>query len=78
MRDIETRKPNKLFGIFGDAQWTNKERLSDAMLRDLVEHFSLYGLLRFASLFRFDVSGSSNAVAPIYPACDEVLNNLGP
>jgi type I restriction enzyme M protein len=40
MRDIETRNPNKLFGIFGDAQWTNKERLSDAMLRDLVEHFS--------------------------------------
>jgi type I restriction enzyme M protein len=40
MRAIETANPNKLFGIFGDAQWTNKERLSDAMLRDLVEHFS--------------------------------------
>ena len=40
MRAIETANPDKLFGIFGDAQWTNKERLSDAMLRDLVEHFS--------------------------------------
>jgi type I restriction enzyme M protein len=40
MRSIETANPDKLFGIFGDAQWTNKERLSDAMLRDLVEHFS--------------------------------------
>jgi type I restriction enzyme M protein len=30
----------QLFGIFGDAQWTNKDRLSDAMLRDLIEHFS--------------------------------------
>ncbi len=40
MRAIETANPNKLFGIFGDAQWTNKERLSDAMLRDLIEHFS--------------------------------------
>ena len=40
MRAIETANPDKLFGIFGDAQWTNKERLPDAMLRDLIEHFS--------------------------------------
>jgi type I restriction enzyme M protein len=40
MRTIETANPDKLFGIFGDAQWTNKDRLSDAMLRDLIEHFS--------------------------------------
>lgn len=40
MRAIETANPEKLYGIFGDAQWTNKERLSDAMLRDLIEHFS--------------------------------------
>lgn len=40
MRAIETANPSKLYGIFGDAQWTNKDRLSDAMLRDLVEHFS--------------------------------------
>src|SRR6187399_1925624 len=31
MRAIETANPDKLFGIFGDAQWTNKDRLSDAM-----------------------------------------------
>jgi type I restriction enzyme M protein len=40
MRTIETANPDKLYGIFGDAQWTNEDRLSDAMLRDLVEHFS--------------------------------------
>ena len=40
MREIEQANPNQLFGIFGDAQWTNKDRLSDATLRDLVEHFS--------------------------------------
>jgi type I restriction enzyme M protein len=40
MRAIETANPQKLFGIFGDSQWTNKDRLSDAMLRDLIEHFS--------------------------------------
>ena len=40
MRAIETANPDKLYGIFGDAQWTNKDRLSDTMLRDLVEHFS--------------------------------------
>jgi type I restriction enzyme M protein len=40
MRAIETANQNKLYNIFGDAQWTNKDRLSDSMLRDLVEHFS--------------------------------------
>lgn len=40
MRAIEKANPDKLYGIFGDAQWTNKDRLSDSMLRDLIEHFS--------------------------------------
>lgn len=40
MRSIEKANPDKLYGIFGDAQWTNKDRLSDIMLRDLIEHFS--------------------------------------
>jgi type I restriction enzyme M protein len=40
LRAIETANPDKLYGIFGDAQWTNKDRLSDALLRDLIEHFS--------------------------------------
>ena len=39
-RSIEQANPNTLFGIFGDAQWTNKERLPDSLLRDLIEHFS--------------------------------------
>ncbi len=40
LRAIETANPDNLYGIFGDAQWTNKDRLSDAMLRALVEHGS--------------------------------------
>ncbi len=44
MRTIETANPEKLYGIFGDAQWTNRDRLSDEMLRDLVEHFSTLAL----------------------------------
>ena len=40
MRSIETANPGRLFGIFGDTQWSNKDRLSDRTLRDLVEHFS--------------------------------------
>jgi type I restriction enzyme M protein len=40
MRAIEQVNPDKLYGVFGDAQWTNKDRLSDETLRDLVEHFS--------------------------------------
>ncbi len=40
MRGIEKANPETLYGIFGDAQWTNKDRLPDSMLRDLIEHFS--------------------------------------
>jgi type I restriction enzyme M protein len=40
MRAIEQANPNKLYGIFGDTQWTNKERLPDRLLRDLIDHYS--------------------------------------
>jgi type I restriction enzyme M protein len=40
MRAIESANKDKLFGIFGDAQWTNKDRLSDETMRELTEHFS--------------------------------------
>lgn len=40
MRAIEQANPNKLYGIFGDTQWTNKERLPDKLLRELIDHFS--------------------------------------
>ena len=44
MRGIEKANPDTLYGIFGDAQWTNKDRLSDSLLRDLIEHFSRINL----------------------------------
>ena len=44
MRCIEQANPDTLHGIFGDAQWTNKDRLSDALLKDLIEHFSSLNL----------------------------------
>ena len=40
MRAIEKANPDTLEGIFGDASWTNKERLSDETLTNLIEHFS--------------------------------------
>jgi type I restriction enzyme M protein len=40
MRGIEKANPETLYGIFGDASWSNKDRLPDSLLRDLVEHFS--------------------------------------
>lgn len=44
MREIEKANPETLFGIFGDANWTNKERLSDETLVNLIEHFSQHQL----------------------------------
>src|SRR6266487_3413873 len=40
MREIEKANQRTLYAIFGDAQWTNKERLSDALLNHLIDHFS--------------------------------------
>ncbi len=40
IRGIEKANPETLYGIFGDAAWTNKDRLPDSLLRDLIEHFS--------------------------------------
>ena len=39
-RKIERANSDKLQGIFGDGTWTNKERLPDRLLKDLLEHFS--------------------------------------
>ncbi|MGK5738918.1 N-6 DNA methylase [Micromonospora sp. URMC 103] len=39
-RAIEQANPAVLYGIFGNAAWTNKDKLPDAKLRDLIEHFS--------------------------------------
>jgi type I restriction enzyme M protein len=40
LRAIEAANPGRLDGIFGDAAWTNKERLPDVTLKNLIEHFS--------------------------------------
>ncbi|MCI9072864.1 MAG: SAM-dependent DNA methyltransferase, partial [Lachnospiraceae bacterium] len=41
-REIEKANGNKLTGIFGEGRiWTNKNRLPDRLLKDLLEHFSI-------------------------------------
>ena len=57
MRGIEKANPETLYGIFGDAAWTNKDRLSDSLLRDLIEHFSRITLTNQAA--QADVLGQS-------------------
>lgn len=44
MSSIEKANSKTLSGIFGDASWTNKNRLSDEILINLIEHFSKYKL----------------------------------
>ncbi len=43
-RSIEKANQEYLYGIFGDAQWANKNKLPDALLNNLIEHFSQYNL----------------------------------
>lgn len=57
LRGIEQANPETLYGIFGDAQWTNKDRLSDSLLRDLIEHFSRINLGNQAA--QTDILGQS-------------------
>ncbi len=46
-----------MYGIFGDAQWSNKNKLSDRLLIDLIEHFSQYSLSN--SLVEPDILGQA-------------------
>lgn len=39
-RKIEKANGDKLTGVFGDASWTNKNRLPDRLLKEIIEHFS--------------------------------------
>lgn len=39
-REIERVNGKLLQGVFGDGAWTNKNRLPDSLLKDLLEHFS--------------------------------------
>jgi type I restriction enzyme M protein len=57
MRGIERANPETLYGIFGDAAWSNKDRLPDSLLRDLIEHFSRITLGN--SVAQADVLGQS-------------------
>jgi type I restriction enzyme M protein len=57
MRGIEKANPETLYGIFGDAAWSNKDRLPDSLLRDLIEHFSSIALGN--SVAQTDILGQS-------------------
>lgn len=57
LRGIEKANPETLYGIFGDAAWTNKDRLPDSLLRDLIDHFSRIALGNRAA--QADILGQS-------------------
>ena len=41
---IEAANPERLQGVFGNANWTDKAQLPDSMLKNLIEHFSKHDL----------------------------------
>ncbi len=57
LRGIEQANLQFLYGIFGDAQWSNKNKLSDRLLTDMIEHFSQYSLSN--SLVDVDILGQA-------------------
>ncbi len=40
MREIEKANPDTLYRVFGNADWGNREKFSDELLKDLIEGFS--------------------------------------
>jgi type I restriction enzyme M protein len=42
--DVEAANEKYLYGVFGDAQWSNKDRPPEALLEDLIEYFSALNL----------------------------------
>ena len=56
-REIESSNQENLYGIFGDVQWSNKEKLSDELLNNLIEHFSQYNLSN--SMVSADILGQA-------------------
>ena len=43
-RAIEAGNPERLAGVFGNASWTDKARMPDETLKNLIEHFSRHTL----------------------------------
>ena len=41
---IESANPERLQGVFGNANWTDKGQMPDATLKNLIEHFSKHDL----------------------------------
>lgn len=41
---IETANPERLQGVFGNANWTDKAQMPDSTLKNLIEHFSKHDL----------------------------------
>jgi len=56
-REIESSNQEYLYGIFGDVQWSNKEKLSDELINNLIEHFSQYNLSN--SMVSADILGQA-------------------
>lgn len=44
MQDIERANPDTLFRVFGSADWGNREKFTDELLKDLIEGFSTVSL----------------------------------
>ena len=44
MQEIERANPDTLFRVFGSADWGNREKFTDELLKDLIEGFSAVSL----------------------------------
>jgi len=57
LRNIEKANPDTLFGIFGDVNWGNKEKITDELMINIIEHFSKVNLAN--SKIKQDILGNA-------------------
>ena len=44
LQEIERANPDRLFRVFGSADWGNREKFTDELLKDMIEGFSAISL----------------------------------
>ncbi len=56
---IEAANPERLQGVFGNANWTDKAQMPDSTLKNLIEHFSKQDLT-LAAVPRMSLATATN------------------
>ena len=78
--EIERANPDTLYRIFGTADWGNREKFTDELLKDLIEGFVQCGLetTRLSPTASVTPMGTSLVSSPTLAAAARLVNSTPP